>query len=66
MIKFLFTLLGVNAFILLNPLLLLCAARWGTEDKQWLMGIAFWVCLPFTIIMWYGVVRFFRRVYGKA
>jgi len=61
--RFMLKLLGVNLFILLNPFLLLAASIWGTEDEQWLMSIAFWVCLPFTIWMWYIILRFWRRVH---
>jgi hypothetical protein len=65
-LKFLLTMLGVNAFILLNPFLLLAAAWYGSEDERWLMSIAFWVCLPFTVWMWYLIVRFWRVTHGKA
>jgi hypothetical protein len=61
---FLLVLLVVNLFILLNPLLLVAVSIWGTEDEQWLMGIAFRVCLPFTVWMWYLIVRFWRRCRG--
>lgn len=61
--RFLLTMIGVNAFILTMPLLLLAAAFYGSEDEQWLMGIAFWVTAPFTIALWYILIRFWRRVH---
>ncbi len=61
--RFLLTMVGVNAFIVLNPFLLLAASIWGSEDEQWLMGVAFWVALPFTVWSWYLIIRFWRRVH---
>lgn len=66
MLKWLLNLLAINAFILLMPLLLIASVFWGSEDEQWLMRIAFWVTFPFTVWMWYLIVRFWRRAHGKA
>jgi hypothetical protein len=63
---FLLLLLCVNLFILFAPLLLLCAAFWGTADDQEFMRIAFWVAFPFTVWLWYIILRAWRLWHGKA
>ncbi len=61
---FLLVLLVVNLFILLNPFLLFAAAFWGTADDQEFMRVAFPICAPFTVWMWYLIIRFWRRYRG--
>jgi hypothetical protein len=61
---FLLELLCANLFVLFAPFLLLAAALWGTADDQEFMRVAFWIAFPFTVWMWYLILRIWRRVHA--
>ena len=63
LLRYLLFILTVNAFIAAAPLLLLASAFWGTEDDQWICIRLFWVSLPFTICLWYFVLRIARTAW---
>lgn len=48
---------GVNLFAFASPFLLFAAVLWGTADDQEFMRIAFWVCSPLTVFLWYCVLH---------
>lgn len=56
----LLTFLGVNVVILAWPFLML-AARWGSEDEQWLIRTASPFVLPFTVLLWCIMIRAWRK-----
>jgi len=51
--------IGFNLFALLSPFLLIAAALWGSPDDQQFMRVAFWVAFPFTVCLWYFILRMF-------
>jgi len=59
---FLLELLCANLFVLCAPFLLLAAALWGTADEQEFIRVAFWIAFPFTVWMWYSILRIWRRL----
>ena len=61
----LLTLLGVNAIILMWPVLMLAAMWYGAADEQWLVRAASPFVLPFTVLLWYIVIRAWRKSCGS-
>lgn len=61
---FLLELLCANLFVLCAPFLLLAAALWGTTDDQEFMRVAFWIGFPFTVWMWYLILRIWRSLHA--
>ena len=60
MSRFLIGFVGANLFILSAPFLLVAAALRGSADEQEFMRVAFWVAFPFTVCMWYLILRAWR------
>ena len=38
---------------------------WGTADDQEFMRVAFWIAFPFTVWMWYLILRIWRSLHAN-
>lgn len=47
----------MNLFAFTSPFLLIAAVFWGTPDDEQFMKVAFWVCSPLTVFLWYCVLH---------
>lgn len=55
--RYLLVLAGVNLFAFASPFLLIASVLWGTGDDQQFMKVAFLVCSPLTVFLWYCVLH---------